>query len=120
MWSIRKRTLQMIMEASKDSYPKEFGALLRAEDGVIYEISLVPGTIQGDRHTMFFMFNKAMDFSVVGSVHSHPSGITFPSGDDVNMFGHWGPVHIIVGFPYGLENYAAFNRDAEPIEIKVV
>ena len=110
----------MIMEASKDSYPKEFGALLRAEDGVIYEISMVPGTIQGDRHTIFFMFNKAVDFSIVGSVHSHPNGVLLPSDEDLHMFGNWGPVHIITGSPYSETSFQAFDRNGKPIPLKVI
>ena len=40
MWSIRSRLISMIMEASKDSYPMEFGAMLKAEHEVIYEIAM--------------------------------------------------------------------------------
>ncbi|MCL5438061.1 MAG: Mov34/MPN/PAD-1 family protein [Candidatus Thermoplasmatota archaeon] len=110
----------MILEASKDSYPKEFGALLRAEDNVIYEISMVPGTIQGDRHTMFFMFNKAVDFSIVGSVHSHPSGVLIPSDDDLHMFGNWGPIHIIVGTPFNETSFQGFDRAGNPVPVRVI
>lgn len=120
MWSIRKRILRMIMEASMDSYPNEFGALLRAEDEIIYEIALMPGTVQGDHHTIFMLYNKPIDFSLVGSVHSHPSGVIEPSDADLHMFSNSGPVHIIVGFPYLLENFQAYNRSGRKIEIKVI
>ena len=52
----------MIMEASKDSYPREFGAFLRAENNVIYEIAILPGTVQGDHHTIFQLYSKPIDF----------------------------------------------------------
>ena len=120
MWSIRRRTLRMILEASKDTYPKEFGALLKAENGVIYEIAILPGTVNGDRHTIFYMYNKPIDFSIVGSVHSHPSGVTLPSDEDKHMFSNSGDIHIIVGYPYEIDHFAAYNRKSEPIPLKVI
>ncbi len=110
----------MIMEASKDSMPKEFGAYLRAEKNIIYEISILPGTIQGDRHTIFQTYNKPIDFSIVGSVHSHPSGVTLPSDADVHMFQNSGPIHIIVGYPFGMDDYSAYNQSAQKIKVNVI
>ncbi|MGC8505383.1 MAG: Mov34/MPN/PAD-1 family protein [Thermoplasmata archaeon] len=120
MWWIRERTLRMIMEASKDTYPREFGALLKAENNIIYEIAIIPGTIQGDKHTMFWMFMKPVDFSIVGSVHSHPNGVTLPSDQDLNMFSNNGPIHIIVGYPYRITDFQAYDRSGNPEKIKVI
>jgi len=120
MWLIKRNTLQMIMEASKDSYPREFGALLRAEGNIIYEIALVPGTIQSERYTLFYMYNKPIDFSIVGSVHSHPSGVTLPSDEDLHMFSMTGSVHIIVGYPFNLENYSAYDRSGNRIQVDIL
>jgi len=77
--SIRKRTLKMILEASKSSYPDEFGAFLRAEKGVIRELILLPGTVSGHSHASFKMYMLPIDFTIVGTVHSHPSGACHPS-----------------------------------------
>ncbi len=120
MWSIKRNTLQMVLEASKDSYPREFGALLRAQEEVIYEIALVPGTIQSERYTMFYMYNRPIDFSYVGSVHSHPSGVRLPSDADLRMFSLMGPVHIIVGYPFGIHDYTGYNRKGDQIEIELL
>ena len=110
----------MIMEASKDSFPMEFGAFMRAEKNVVYEIAILPGTIQGDRHTIFMLYNKPIDFTLVGSVHSHPSGVTLPSDEDLRMFSNTGPIHVIVGYPYNLENYSAYDRAGKPTEMKII
>ncbi|GGM72428.1 metalloprotease [Thermogymnomonas acidicola] len=120
MWSIKRRTLLMIMEASKSSYPKEFGAFLRAYKDVIYEIAVLPGTIQGDHHTIFLMYTKPIDFSIVGTVHSHPSGVRIPSDEDLHMFSNTGPVHIIVGYPFGEGDFTAFRRDGREVEVRVI
>jgi proteasome lid subunit RPN8/RPN11 len=120
MWSIRRRLLRMVMEASKDIYPKEFGALLKAEHNVIYEIAILPGTINGDSHTIMWMGNKPIDFSIVGSVHSHPSGNMRPSEADLHMFSNSGAVHLILGFPYNMDDYRAYNRNGEEIKIEII
>ncbi|MEM0158133.1 MAG: Mov34/MPN/PAD-1 family protein [Thermoplasmataceae archaeon] len=120
MWSIRSKVLRMVMEASKDSYPLEFGAFMRADGDLIYEIAILPGTIQGDRHTMFFMYMKPIDFSLVGTIHSHPSGVPVPSEADLSMFSNTGAIHIIVAHPYGIGDFAAYNRKGERIDIRVV
>ncbi len=110
----------MIMEASKDTYPKEFGALLKAENHVIYELAILPGTINGDSHTIMWMYSKPIDFTVVGSVHSHPSGVIIPSDEDLHMFSNGGPVHIIVGSPFTLNNFRAFDREGREIKIEII
>ena len=110
----------MIMEASKDSYPKEFGALLRAENHIIYEIALIPGTISGNVHVIFQSYAIPIDCSYVGSVHSHPSGNTHPSDADLHMFSNTGPVHIIVGYPYNLTNYSAYTRNGDPLKLELI
>ena len=80
--AIARKTLRMILEASRDMYPREFGAILRAEEGTITELILVPGTVSGKRHAIFQLHTLPADFSVVGTVHSHPSGVYEPSDED--------------------------------------
>jgi len=118
--SIKKRVLKMILEASKSSYPEEFGAFLRAEKGVIKELILLPGTVSGERHAIFRMHMLPIDFTIVGTVHSHPSGACYPSDADLQLFSKYGWLHIIVCAPYDRNSWAAFNIRGEPIELLVV
>ena len=118
--SIRKRVLKMILEASKSSYPEEFGAFLRAEKGVIKELILLPGTVSGERHAIFRLHMLPIDFTIVGTVHSHPSGVCHPSDADLQLFGGYGWIHIIVCAPYDRDSWAAFNIRGEPTTLKVV
>src|SRR5207247_10796913 len=80
--AIARKTLRMILEASRDMYPREFGAILRAEEGTITELILVPGTVSGKRHAIFQLHTLPADFSVVGTVHYHPSVVYEPSDED--------------------------------------
>jgi proteasome lid subunit RPN8/RPN11 len=118
--SIKKRTLRMIMAASKSQYPEEFGAMLRAEGAVINELMLLPGTVSGERHAIFQFHNLPIDFTVVGTVHSHPSGDCYPSDADLALFRKYGWVHIISGEPFDMYSWAAFDGKGEPIELSVV
>lgn len=118
--SIKKRTLRMILEASKSSYPEEFGAFLRAEKGVIRELILLPGTVSGQRHASFKLYMLPIDFTIVGTVHSHPSGVCLPSEADLQLFRRYGWVHIIVCMPYDTSSWACFDMTGERRELEVV
>lgn len=118
--AIRRATLQMILAASRDTYPNEFAAVLRAEEGVVTEIMPLPGTKFGDRSALLMLHMLPVDFSVVGSVHSHPSGIPLPSGADLQLFRYFGYLHIIVGHPYTPEMWRAWDHDGNPYDLQVV
>ena len=120
VYAISRKTLRMILEASKDTYPKEFAAILRAEEGVITELLLLPGTISGDVHAVFQLHMLPIDFSVVGTIHSHPSGNYSPSGADLNLFSHFGRVHIITGKPYTESTWQAYDHNGNPRQLEVV
>lgn len=118
--AIKKETIEMILEASRDVYPNEFGAILRAEEGVITEIMLLPGTLSGSRSAIFQLHMLPIDFTVVGTVHSHPSGSISPSGADVALFQKFGYIHIITGVPFNEDSWRAFDLYGEPIDLEVV
>src|SRR2546426_11108051 len=105
--AIARKTLRMILEASRDMYPREFGAILRAAEGTITELILVPGTISGKRHAIFQLHTLPADFSGVGTVHSHPSGVYEPSDEDRALFNRFGGIHLITGYPYTDDSGAA-------------
>jgi len=120
VFGIRRKTLRMILEASKDTYPKEFAAILRAEEGVITELLLLPGTISGDVHAVFQLHMLPIDFSVVGTIHSHPSGNFRPSEADLQLFSHFGRIHIIAGRPYTEDSWSAYDHYGKPWKLEVV
>jgi proteasome lid subunit RPN8/RPN11 len=118
--AIRRRVLKMILEASKSSYPNEFGALLRAEKGVIKELILLPGTESNERSALFKLHMLPVDFSIVGTVHSHPSGSCRPSDADLNLWQHYGWVHMIVCRPYDKSSWRAYRSGGDRVELEVV
>jgi proteasome lid subunit RPN8/RPN11 len=122
VWGIRKEVLELILEVSRESYPKEFAATLIAKKGIIEEINLLPGTISGGSMAILHTYMQPPDItlSVVGIVHSHPSGNFWPSGADTFFFSKYGHTHIIVGKPYNTGSWQAYDSNGNPVKLKVV
>jgi proteasome lid subunit RPN8/RPN11 len=120
--SISKDLLQTIFEGAKSLYPKETILMLRGKRQkdivTITEFLVPPLANYGRGFANVRLHMLPMDFSIVGTVHSHPSGNINPSSPDLNHF--FGPVLMIVGFPFVDErNVAAYNRDGEKLEVRV-
>ena len=109
----------MIFEASKAQYPNEFSAMLRAKDGVITELIIVPA-ISGNTHAIMFTHMLPVDFSIVGTIHSHPSPYPIPSEADLSFFSSRGQVHIIVAAPFDETSYKCYDRDGKLLDLKVI
>lgn len=118
--SVKRDVLRMAAEAAKASYPQEFGCFLRMEKGVLTELVLIPGTIQGDRHAIFQFSMLPVDRTINGTVHSHPSPHPYPSDADFALFEHHGMVHIIYGKPYGPDDWRAYDHTGVPTKLEVI
>ncbi len=117
---IAKELLDTVFEASKSSHPHEFAGLLRATDGLISELLLVPGTTSNDTSARMLLDMMPLDLSVVGSVHSHPVHDLRYSDEDLHMFGAKGIYNIIVAFPYGENDWICYNPRGERVDLPVV
>lgn len=94
--------------------------MLRSEEpGVITDLLLVPGTTSGARHANFQLYMLPVDLGVVGTVHSHPSGALHPSDADLMLFRHWGRRHLIVGYPFGVGSWRAYDGNGEETHLAV-
>jgi len=121
--------LQLALGASEDAHPNEYMGQLRGQDArtlgldregtVITDVLLAPGTKTNPTSAEFNPSYMPNDLDSVGSVHSHPNGVLRPSKADLATFTR-GKVHIIVGAPYGRNNWRAFDRDGKPIDLSVL
>lgn len=118
--AITSKVLKLMFAAAKDTHPNEFACVLRAHEGVITEILLVPGTQSGNRSAILHLHMLPIDLSVVGSAHSHPTPNAIPSRADLNLFSRFGPLHIIIGYPYTMDTWKAYSRDGIEVELKIV
>ncbi len=122
-WKITLDCLNLILECAKSNYPNEFGGLLRVDSNkknTITEIVILPGTISGDSHAIFKLHMLPIDFTIVGSVHSHPSPSNHPSNADLQLFRKIGKVHIIAAIPYNKYSWKAYDYNGREIEMKIV
>jgi proteasome lid subunit RPN8/RPN11 len=121
--------LQFALEASEDAHPNEYMGQLRGTDArkldldrdgtVITDVLLAPGTKTNPVSAEFNPSYMPNDVKSVGSVHSHPNGVLRPSDADLATFTR-GQVHIIVGAPYGRDDWRAFDNDGQPRDLEVI
>ncbi len=116
---IARDTLMFIMEVSRSSMPVEFAGLLQAEDGVITEVLILPGT-ESSRMSALIRLYMLPNMKVVGSVHSHPSSNIRPSKQDILLFSRTGDYHIIVGPPFDETAWACYDALGEKRELAVL
>jgi len=126
---IARETLEFVIEASEETHPNEYMGFLRAEDAsklgldrrgqVITDVLVIPGTTSNPVSATVRSHMKPNDVQSVGSVHSHPNGVLRPSDADLATFGQ-GDVHIIVGAPYGRDDWRAFDNQGEPTTLDVL
>jgi proteasome lid subunit RPN8/RPN11 len=124
-WKIKRECLDLILECAKSNYPNEFGGLLRVDTlskskNIIIEIVVLPGTISGDAHAIFKLHMMPIDFSIVGTVHSHPSSIARPSKADLSFFNMYGKIHIIAASPFTYISWKAYDYSGREIKISLV
>jgi proteasome lid subunit RPN8/RPN11 len=117
---IRQDILLLLFQIAKENHPNEFVALLRERDGFIDEVNLLPGTTAGEDSARILFDMMPLDTHLAGSAHSHPSGAIRPSSADVNFFPRTGKYHLIIGFPYGKNDWKCFTADGEPYEMQVI
>jgi proteasome lid subunit RPN8/RPN11 len=116
---IARETLDFILEASRDSLPEEFAGLLQAEEGVIAEVMILPGT-ESSGMSAFVRLYMLPNMQIAGSVHSHPSGSIRPSQEDLAFFSRTGDYHIIAGLPFNEKSWACYNASGELRDLPIL
>ena len=121
--SIPRDLLDTILAGAKQLYPRESFLLLRGKKNknviTISDLLIAPFAVHGRGFASYPTHMLPMDFSIVGTVHSHPSGNTQPSSVDLNHL--FGRVLMIVGYPYIDERFVAvYGSDGEKLALNVI
>ncbi len=120
---IQRSVILSLLEYAKACHPKEGILLLRGKASndriLIYEVEIPPLAVHGYNFSNFPLNMLPIDFSIVGTAHSHPSGILKPSTGDLNNY--YGRIMIIVAYPYSSEeNVAMFDSEGYPKNFEVM
>jgi proteasome lid subunit RPN8/RPN11 len=120
--SLDRDLLETIFGCAKNVYPRETIFLLRGQrkkDAIVVTDLVVPPLARyGRGFSNIPLFMLPMDFSLVGTVHSHPSGNISPSNADLNHF--FGIILMIVGSPFISENdIAVYARSGDRLTVHV-
>jgi len=120
--SVSAALLDSIFEGAKRLYPKETFLLLRGKKSKnsirVTDLVVPPLAVYGYGFANLPFHMLPMDFSVVGTVHSHPSGNINPSSVDLNHF--FGRILMIVGFPFAsAQNVAVYNSHGEKLQLQI-
>lgn len=85
----------------------------------VREVVIPPFAVRGYGFSTFPLHMLPIDSSIVGTAHSHPSGVLQPSIEDLNHF--YGRIMVITAYPYYSEKQVAiYNRDGEVVEYEIV
>jgi len=119
---IDEELLQAVFEGARRLYPKEAILLLRGKKTKntikVFELVVPPLATYGSGFANIPLHMLPMDFSIVGTVHSHSSGNLTPSTADLNHV--FGIILMIVGFPFADErNVAVYNRNGEKLTLQI-
>ncbi len=120
--SIPRNLLDAILVGAKQLYPRESFLLLRGNKHkdiiTVSDLLVAPFAVHGRGFASYPSHMLPMDFSIVGTVHSHPSGNIQPSSVDLNHL--FGRVLMIVGYPFTDERcLAVYGSDGQKLTLNV-
>lgn len=120
---LKREVADFILNACREVHPNEFIALLKGKESkgdiIIEGLELAPISTYGRYFSDFRLDLLPIDFSILGVVHSHPSGSIEPSIEDLNnMFGR---VMLIVAAPYlTYDDIVAYDGKGKQIAIRIL
>ena len=120
--SMSLELLDAIFEGARRLYPRETILMLRgkkSKDRIeVVDLVVPPFAAHGHGFANIPLHMLPMDFSIVGTVHSHPSGNIHPSHVDLNHF--FGRILMIVGYPFeGVQNVAVYDSNGDRLQLQV-
>ena len=115
---LTRNVIDGIISYSKMHHPYETIVILEGnrKKGEIYINNLVipPFSVHGPFYSSFLINELPFDLKYVGTAHSHPSGTSRPSVEDLNHF--YGLISIIICYPYDELDIHAYNSSGKEID----
>jgi proteasome lid subunit RPN8/RPN11 len=120
---LTRTLMRSLLAFAHDQYPNEMLVLLRGkrsgESLLVHQVVFAPFMLGGRSSSTFNPYQVPIDSSIVGTAHSHPSGVTRPSVED--LLHPYGSVMMIVGYPFReKEDVAIYDSKGRPLEWEVI
>ncbi len=120
--SVSRRVVDGLLSYAKSCHPMEGILLLRGkrkkDEVLITELLIPPFAVHSEHYSSFPLHMLPFDLSILGTAHSHPSGVPQPSLEDLNNY--YGVVMIIMGYPYDSEDdVLAYDKEGRQINYTV-
>jgi proteasome lid subunit RPN8/RPN11 len=111
--------IDSILSHALDTYPREAILLLRGKkdkDEILIDTIVVPPlATHGLRFSSFSSYMLPMDLRIMGVSHSHPSGNSQPSVQDLNHI--YGRIMVIAAYPFkSYSDIAVFDKDGRRLQ----
>ena len=120
MWKIKKELIEELINAAKNNYPNEFLCFLGGDTKKeeITEFVFLPSRSNENSASID---TQAMPFdeTIIGTLHSHPSGYNYPSNADKRMFSKYF-VNLILGYPFLIENIGVYDKKSKKTELNLI
>lgn len=120
--SIVREALYLFLDICKHTYPKENIMLIRGKvvgkSAKVTEFLIPPFSTYGEGFSGFPTYMIPFDLSIIGIAHSHPSGDSTPSLEDINNF--FGKIMIIAAYPYDEWSIAVYNSKAQKLPHEIM
>jgi len=120
--SVKREVLEMILRSARALHPRETVFLLRGRSTrskvSVSDVLVPPSATYGRGFAAFPAHMLPIDFSIVGTAHSHPSGNPTPSAKDFNR--SMGKIILIVAFPYlKRDDAVAYDREGARLKLQI-
>ncbi|MGD0330689.1 MAG: Mov34/MPN/PAD-1 family protein [Nitrososphaeria archaeon] len=119
---IKLSVIDSILTYAFSSHPNESILLLRGKVSKeiinVENVMIPPLSIHGESYSSFPMHMLPLDSSIIGTAHSHPSGLVKPSLED--LLHYYGKIMAIAGYPYRTErDIKIFDREGRELPFTV-
>jgi proteasome lid subunit RPN8/RPN11 len=119
MWKIKQNLIEDAFFAANNFLPKEFLCFLGGDEKKqeITEIVILP-TYNGETFSSINTNIIPFDKTIIGSLHSHPNGITQPSEADEKFFKNY-KINIIISNKLK-KQISFFDNNSKPLKVQII
>jgi len=118
--AITQNVINGLISYSKMHHPFEGILILGGErkktEIFINNLVIPPFSVHGPYYSGFPINELPFDLNYLGTAHSHPSGSSQPSLEDLNHF--YGLISIIICHPYDEEDIHAYNSQGNEVPLE--